>query len=161
MLTQKRLREKLRYDPETGIFTFARGKRRGKVAGTAHDARGFLKVSIDNERHLLHRLAWLWMTGLHAPVSVEHINGDRSDNRWVNLRLGFKPQKAGHEAPRPKPTAHEGVVQVGERFEALIQTDREVLNLGCFATAEEARAAVVEAVRAAREKQRERLRRVS
>ena len=89
MLTQKRLREKLRYDPETGIFTFAKGKRRGKVAGTAHDARGFLKVLIDNERHLLRRL---WMTGMHAPVSVEHINGDRSDNQWVNLRLFFREE---------------------------------------------------------------------
>lgn len=159
MLTQKRLREVLRYDPETGIFTFARGKRRGKVAGTAHDARGFLKVAIDNERHLLHRLAWLWMTGLHAPVSVGHVNGDRSDNRWFNLRLGFKSQKAGYEAPRPRATAHEGVVLVGDRFEALIETDREVLNLGSFATAEEARHAVVVAVQRAREKQRARLRR--
>ena len=161
MLTQKRLREVLRYDPETGIFTWAKGKRRGKVAGTRHDGRGFLKVAIDNERHLLHRLAWLWMTGLHPHVSVEQINGDRSDNRWGNLRLGFKPQKAGHEAPRPQRTAYEGVVAVGDRFDALIQTDRYVLNLGSFATAEAARDALIVARREARQKQRERLRRAA
>lgn len=57
MLTQERLREVLHYDPDTGIFTFVKGRRKGKVAGTRHDGRGFLKVSIDNERHLLHRLA--------------------------------------------------------------------------------------------------------
>lgn len=57
MLTQKRLRSKLHYDPMTGIFTWAKGARKGQVAGTAHDARGFLKVSIDDKRHPLHRLA--------------------------------------------------------------------------------------------------------
>ena len=82
---------------------------------SSDDALGFLKVSIDNERHPLHRLAWLWMTGLHAPVSVEHTKGDRSDNRWVNLRLGFKPQMAGYEAPRPKPTAHNHTTRLRAR----------------------------------------------
>ena len=59
MLTQTRLREVLHYDPATGIFTFVKGRRKGTIAGTRHDGRGFLRVSIDNERHLLHRLAWL------------------------------------------------------------------------------------------------------
>lgn len=158
MLTQKRLREVLLYDPETGIFTWAKGARKGKVAGTAHDVRGFLKVSIANERHLLHRLAWLWMTGMHAPRNIEHVNGDRTDNRWANLRLGHNRQKATHRAPRCEPTALPGVVKVGDRFEALIETNRETLNLGSFATAEEARDAITLARRAAREKQRERLR---
>ena len=161
MLTQKRLREMLHYNPETGVFTWTKRRRRGKVAGTRHDERGFLKVSIDNERHLLHRLAWLWMTGLHAPVSVEHINGDRSDNRWKNLRLGVKPQKTAHEAPFPQRTAYEGVVLVGDRFDALIQADRCVLNLGSFETAEAARDALILARREARQKQRERLRRAA
>lgn len=161
MLTQKRLRDLLHYNPETGIFTWTKRRRRGKAAGTRHDDRGFLKVSIDNERHLLHRLAWLWMTGLHAPVSVEHINGDRCDNRWKNLRLGMKPQKRAHEAPFPQRTAYEGVVLVGDRFDALIQADRCVLNLGSFETAEAARDALILARREARQKQRERLRRVA
>lgn len=65
MLTQKRLREVLHYNPEAGIFRFAKGTRKGKVAGTLHDDRGFPKVSIDNERHMLHRL----------PVSLVRVCG--------------------------------------------------------------------------------------
>ena len=99
MLTRKRLREKLRYDPTTGIFTFARGKRRGMVAGTTHDARGFLKVSIDTERHLLHRLAWLWMTGLHAPVSVEQSRQQAQDWSW-RAGPGWMARQPAETAPR-------------------------------------------------------------
>ena len=156
MLTQKRLREVLHYDPATGIFTWTKGKRRGKVAGTTHDKRGFLKVAIDNERHQLHRLAWLWMTGLHTPWSIEHVNGDHSDNRWGNLRLGAKVQKTAHRASWPEPTAYPGVARIGDRFDALVETTRETLNLGSFETAEEARDAIILARRAARERQRQR-----
>ena len=161
MLTQKRLRETLHYNPETGIFTWTKGERRGKAAGTSHDDRGFLKVAIDNERHLLHRLAWLWMTGFHPRSTIEHINGDRSDNRWANLRMGVGSMKRTHCAPYPEPTAFRGVYQLGDRFEALIPVANEVLNIGSFATAEEARDAIDEAMRAALASRRERGRRVA
>lgn len=116
MLTQKRLREILTYDPVNGIFTFARGKRKGKIAGTAHDPRGFQKVQIDNERHLLHRLAWLWMTGRMPRWSVEHANGDRSDNRWKNLREGNRPQKTTRRALWREPTSTAGVCGLARKM---------------------------------------------
>ena len=120
MLTQRRLCEVLNYNPETGVFTWNKGARKCKVAGTRHDERGFLKVSIDNERHFLHRLAWLWMKGTSNRWSVEHRNGDRSDNRWSNLREGDRGQKRQYQSPRPEPTRIPGVSQVGDRFEAMI-----------------------------------------
>ena len=158
MLTQMRLREVLHYNPETGIFTWTKGDRRGKRAGTEHDDRGYLKVSIDNKRYPLHRLAWLWMRGLHARSTVEHINGDHADNRWNNLRLGASGVKRTHCAPYPEPTQYRGVYQLGDRFEALVPVASEMLNIGSFATAEEAWDAINQAMKSALERQRQRVR---
>ena len=80
-----------------------------------------------------------------VPRSVKHINGDRRDNRWINLRLGFKPQKKAYEMPRPMPTAYEGIVQVGDRFEVLIETRHKVQNLSLVEDPEDAHAAYCEA----------------
>lgn len=152
MLTQRRLMEVLTYKPETGLFTWNKGARKGKVAGTKHDERGFLKVSIDKERHLLHRLAWQWMTGTTPRWSVDHRNGDLSDNRWSNLREGDRGQKRQFQAPRREPTSIPGVSQVGHQFEAMVDVQGKVFNLGSFSSVEEAGAAVAVALKRARER---------
>jgi len=152
MLTQKRLREVLNYDPVTGIFTFAKGKRKGRIAGTSHDSRGFLNVQFDNQRHLLHRLAWLWMTGTMPRWSVEHINGDRTDNRWKNLREGDRPQKTPYRAPWREPTSTPGVWQVADRFEAMVEVGGVTINLGAFETQEAAADAITRIQQRARKR---------
>jgi hypothetical protein len=136
MLTQKRLREVLNYDPATGIFNFAQGRRKGKTAGTQHDDRGFMKVAIDGERHLLHRLAWLWMTGMMPRWNIEHRDRDRTNNRWSNLRESVRSQKRQHRPTLVEPTHLNGVWRAGDRFEAMIEVDGIRLNLGSFATAD-------------------------
>ncbi|WP_371135224.1 HNH endonuclease [Tabrizicola sp.] len=93
MLTQKRLHDILHCDPQTGIFRWRTGKRKGQVAGTRHNERGDLKVSIDNRRYLLHRLAWLWMTGATPRWDIMHRNADQSDNSWGNLVEGNLPAR--------------------------------------------------------------------
>lgn len=142
MLTQKRLREVLDYNPETGIFTFVKGKRKGKIAGTQHDNRGFVKVAIDNRRYLLHRLAWLWMTGSMPRWNIEHINGNRDDNRWRNLREGDRSQKREHCPPWREPTGLPGMWRVDDRIEAMVEVQGTVINLGSFASVKEARAEI-------------------
>lgn len=87
-LTQSRLKQLLRYDPQTGCFTrvVARpGWRPGSTAGRVnHD--GYHQIVVDGRRYSSHRLAFLYMTGEFPCGEVDHINRDRSDNRWVNLR---------------------------------------------------------------------------
>jgi hypothetical protein len=67
------------YDPDTGWFT-----RNGERAGSLY-SNGYRHIYIGGKRYKEHRLAFLFMTG-EMPEQVDHINRNRSDNRWHNLR---------------------------------------------------------------------------
>lgn len=89
MLTQKRLKQLVHYNPETGVFTRASCTKRsgGRIGDTiGNRSSGYLQVSLDGEQHLLHRLAFLYMTGEFPSEVVDHRNKVRDDNRWSNLR---------------------------------------------------------------------------
>ena len=85
MLTQKRLKELLHYDPETGVFTWLYGCYRGKVAGGL-DQEGYRTIRISKKEYRAHRLAFLYVEGYLPEYQVDHKNGNRDDNRWSNLR---------------------------------------------------------------------------
>ena len=88
MIDYENLRKLLDYDPNTGIFTnkIKRGKvLPGSMAGSKHNA-GYLTIRIHGKAYLSHRLAWLYMYGVWPEKTIDHINGDKADNRIVNLR---------------------------------------------------------------------------
>ena len=87
-LTAERLREQLRYDAETGVFTRRVGRghaRAGDMAGTVHRT-GYVRISIDGGKYTAHHLAWLYVHGVWPSDQIEHINRKRSDNRLVDLK---------------------------------------------------------------------------
>ena len=88
LLTQNTLKQYLLYDPDTGDFIWIKPvkgtKGIGKKAGTV-TSKGYVDVCFKGKKYGLHRLAFLYKTG-EIPDMVDHINGDKSDNRWVNLR---------------------------------------------------------------------------
>lgn len=85
-LTQELLKKVVTYDPETGYFHL--NKYRGRRS-CSFSPDGYVRVSVYRQKRFAHRLAFLYMTGKWPPIGihVDHVNGNPSDNRWVNLRL--------------------------------------------------------------------------
>lgn len=87
-LTIERVTDLLSYNADTGLFVWRmprRGVTVGNVAGRIRPD-GYRVVRIDGERYRAHRLAWMAYYGVQPKNHVDHINGDRNDNRIVNLR---------------------------------------------------------------------------
>jgi len=85
-------RQIFQYDPDTGNFYWLKKVARKIVVGTRAGSRmpvGYWCVQVFVTRYYLHRLAFAMM-GEKVPELVDHINRDRSDNRWVNLRYATK-----------------------------------------------------------------------
>jgi hypothetical protein len=91
------------------------------------------------------------MTGEWPQGEVDHINGVPSDNRWSNLRDVGRTKNA-QNIRKPKSNGQSGFLGVSHRkdtgrYQAFITVERKRKTLGCYATAEAAHAAYLEAKR--------------
>lgn len=147
IVTQKRVREVLAYDPETGVFTWKIGTARGRPGERAGavSSIGYRYVAVDGRRYLAHRLAWFYVHGEWPRDQIDHINGKRDDNAISNLREATNAQNQRNSAGKINSTGFRGITKKGNRFRASITVDNRVHFLGSFKTAEEAHAAYLEA----------------
>ena len=88
MLTLQRLKERLSYDQNTGLFTWKQSPARrikiGDVAGTK--SNGYIRIFIDSQGYSAHRLAWFYVYGEWPSHQIDHINRIKDDNSILNLR---------------------------------------------------------------------------
>jgi hypothetical protein len=143
------LREYLRYDPETGVFTWRKaryGVRVGIAAGSQNKV-GYVEIRVNRRLYLAHRLAWFYSYGEWPKQQIDHINGVRSDNRLSNLRDVPQGINLQNERKPRKSNPYLGVSQKGTRWVAQIHHAGVHRYLGLFSTPEDAHAAYVEAKR--------------
>jgi len=137
MLTQERLKQLLHYDPTTGVFTRILSKRSdrcGKQPGSLN-TKGHIQIRLDGTLYVAHRLAWLYVTG-HFPIDqIDHINGNKSDNRLVNLREATNKQNQENIPLQTNNTSGYRGVSFDKRlkkFRSYVCHNRQQICLGFF-----------------------------
>jgi hypothetical protein len=147
----ERLRELLRYEPETGrlywLTTRNNNAKAGAVAGGKNGRYWY--VEIDGCCVGAHRVAFALTHGRWATGHVDHINTDPSDNRAVNLREVTRSENLRNQrkAQAGSATGLLGVYRFRSKYSAKIATGGKQLHLGVFDTPEAAFAAYVQAKR--------------
>lgn len=152
--TRNQIDRLLRYDPDTGVFTWRSGRSAGQQAGHVSRTgreRGRVLIGVFRKLHKAHRLAWLLMTGEWPTSEIDHRDGNPSNNAWSNLRLATPSQNQENRrsARRDSTTGLLGVTphpRTGT-FRASIQVKGRRRSLGYYPTPEAAHAAYVDAKR--------------
>ncbi len=155
-LTQARLKELLRYDLKTGIFTRRRASPSGRhgvgtVAGSARQADGYVELAFEGHRFYAHRLAWFYSYGVWPSKELDHRNHKTGDNRLCNLRDGARSQNNENQV-RPQRTNKSGFLGVSWskaacKWVAFITTNKKKRYLGLFLTPEAGHRAYLRAKR--------------
>ncbi len=122
-----------------------RGHRKGEVVGSVDKASGYCFMrGADGKKLYLHRAIWELLRGaIPAGMEIDHINGDRADNRIENLRAVDRSVNLKNKRTTPpNATGHRGVSRLPNgQFLARVWHGGRAHRLGVFATAEQAAAA--------------------
>lgn len=167
----------LRYVPESGdlywlddlkVANGAKSRVAGKRAGYPHDGYTIIEIGYGEERmrNRAHVLIWLMVTGEWPEGQIDHINGNRSDNRMSNLRIVTQSENNQNRANvgigksgllgvwyRPSRKWAGGVTVCLRPYRSAIRipatgdTPSKTMHLGSYFTAEEAHNAYLDAKR--------------
>lgn len=131
------------YNPESGEFTRKGGKK--KVG--YRDPRGYVQIGVNGKKVWAHRLAWFLTYG-KWPDQIDHVDGDKSNNRLSNLRSVSPVEQAKNKPTfRSNSSGHRGVFYDTKRnrWRSYIHSDNKFVHLGRFKTFDEAVKARLEA----------------
>ena len=148
----EKAKEMLRFDEGTGKFYWVAPLRSRAQVGdvaVAIDSHGYLRISIC--RHFVkgHQLAFAWKYGRFSSMQIDHINGDRADNRPCNLREVTPSQNSQNRA-RAQSNSKSGLLGAHwdkryKKWASEIKVNGRKNRLGQFKTAEEAHQAYLAA----------------
>lgn len=145
--SQKELKQIISYDKDSGEIKWINSKiknRNGKIAGYVN-AYGYRVLMLKGKFYLCHRLAWIYEYGsIQSGMVIDHINGDKLDNRIKNLRMVTERENFNNR------TKNRNGNKFGcyydkqyKKWRSSIIDGGKKVNLGRFATEEEAHQAYI------------------
>ena len=143
----------LTYDAETGIFRRKKGFcgkkfKTGSIVGTL-TKEGYLAIRLNGRGYSAHRIAWFYITKSWPIYDIDHMDGDRKNNRFNNLR--DVPRSINLQNRRgPQPNNKAGFLGVAThhgKYRAQIYINGKVTIIGRFDTPEDAYEAYIKAKR--------------
>ena len=147
------LKSVLDYNSKTGEFTWlcSPGTNRvkfGDIAGCVNKKTGYYQIRVFRKQCYAHRLAWFWMTGKWPEDQIDHINLNKLDNSWNNLREANNTQNQANRVIRKDNTSgYKGVTfcKQTKKWMPRIQINNKTKHLGRFTTKEEAHLVYIKA----------------
>jgi hypothetical protein len=153
-LTAEIVKTLLSYNECTGILTWlssGNGKNARQEAGGIHKYDGYKILCIYGKQYKYHRVAWLLHYGEWPKQVIDHINGDKLDNRICNLRdVSVKINRQNSRVPGKKNKS--GFLGVSKsknekKWRAHIRINDKQVEIGRFTNPEEAHQAYLVAKR--------------
>lgn len=127
------------YDPSTGrmIWKKVLGNRTkpGSICGGNIDGKGYGRVCFEGKQYRAHRVAWALHYGKEPMGVIDHINGDKLDNRISNLRDVTQQENVfNSKLGKNNSSRITGVVwhKKAEKWCAQIMVNRKQIYLGLF-----------------------------
>ena len=155
-LTFEQANQLISYNPSTGVFIWKirdilffkserhckvwNSKYANKIAGSINDC-GYIQICFFKKPILAHRLAFLLMTGKYPKDRVDHIDENKTNNCWSNLREANHSQNLANTGLwRHNTSGHKGVTWDKSRgkWQAKIKINGKMVHLGRFDNIEDA-----------------------
>lgn len=148
------LASRVAYCPTTGVFHWLPSEEAspewnsvyaGKLAGSVDSTHGYRRISVQmngvTRRIQAHRLAFFMTHGKIPQDAIDHINGDRTDNRAENLREATTVTNGKNRCKSVRNTSGFTGVYFSKdtnKWRAYVVVSSKNKWLGYYSTAEEA-----------------------
>jgi len=152
-ITHSEAMELFRYDEADGCLYWLKDRKSvakaGSKVGCVHHT-GYLKTKVKGKNLLVHRLIWFLVHGEWPSDKLDHINGDKRDNRINNLREATQSQnRCNSKLQKNNTSGYKGVSynKVSGKYMAGIQVNKKPIYLGLYDTPEQAYQAYCDAAK--------------
>lgn len=141
----------LHYDSDSGRFIWRVARPGCSVGASAGSvgSHGYVCIKLGRRSYRAHRLAWFLVHGEWPDGEIDHINGDKTDNRLCNLRVASRAENSQNRRMAHRDSAHGMLGATWNRqhrkWQSKIVANKVRHHLGYFATCAEAHAAYMAA----------------